>query len=154
MQAHQYPEADAHAAAAFSDGSVGRALEGGSEAFVEARTAALQLLEAVADAPSPGRRLQGALGLPGAGRGKADRDALAQALRSMASILRDLGLLGASADDRSLANADLRRSLDRLLRSFGPDRVLRGFTAIDRALNALERNASPKIVADWLAFQL
>jgi hypothetical protein len=28
------------------------------------------------------------------------------------------------------------------------------FSAIDRALAALDRNASPKIVADWLAFQI
>jgi hypothetical protein len=31
---------------------------------------------------------------------------------------------------------------------------LRAFAAVDRALNALDRNASPKIVADWLAFQI
>jgi len=32
--------------------------------------------------------------------------------------------------------------------------VARAFAAIDRALEAIDRNASPKIVADWLAFQL
>jgi hypothetical protein len=41
-----------------------------------------------------------------------------------------------------------------LVRSFDPDRVTQGFAAIDRALDAIDRNASPKIVADWLAFQL
>ena len=154
IERHGYDDADAHAAASLSEGSIGGALEEGSEAFVEARKAALALLEALATEPAPARRLQGSLGLPGAGRGKADRDALAQSLRAMSSILRDLGVLGAGADERALANADLRQRLDRLLRSFDPQRVLRAFAAIDRAINALERNASPKIVADWLAFQI
>lgn len=151
---HEYDEADAHAAASLSDGSIGKALEGGSEDFVEARNAALQLLETVADHPPPARRIMGAMNLPGATKGKADRDALGQSLRALASILRDLGALGAQADDRALANADLRPRLERLLRGFDGDRTLRAFGAVDRALNALDRNASPKIVADWLSFQI
>src|SRR5687768_8603330 len=151
---HEYAEADAHAAASLSDGSVGQALEGGSEDFVEARNAALQLLETVADDPGPARRIMGSMNMPGATRGKADRDALGQSLRALASILRDLGALAAQADDRALANADLRPKLQRLLRSFDGDRTLRAFAAVDRALNALDRNASPKIVADWLSFQI
>ena len=154
MACHEYAEADAHAAASLSDGSVGRALEGGSEDFVDARAAALQLLETVADDPPPARRIMGAMNLPGASRSKADRDALGQSLRALASILRDLGALTAQADERSLANADLRPKLQRLLRSFDNERTLRAFAAVDRALNALDRNASPKIVADWLSFQI
>ena len=34
------------------------------------------------------------------------------------------------------------------------ERVLSAFTDVDRALDALGRNASPKIVADWLALQI
>ncbi|HVJ26877.1 MAG TPA: DNA polymerase III subunit delta' [Vicinamibacterales bacterium] len=151
---HEYAEADAHAAASLSDGSVGRALEGGSEDFVDARAAALQLLETVADDPPPARRIMGAMNLPGASRSKADRDALGQSLLALASILRDLVALTAQADDRALANADLRPKLQRLLRSFDNERSLRAFAAVDRALNALDRNASPKIVADWLSFQI
>jgi hypothetical protein len=41
-----------------------------------------------------------------------------------------------------------------LLKTFDGDRTVRAFSAVDRAVLALERNASPKIVADWLAFQL
>ena len=151
MRAHAFSETDAHAAAAFSDGSVGRALEGATEEFVEARAAALRLLEALAQSPPPARRIIGASGLPGAGRSKADRDALAQSLRALSSILRDLGILGARTGHDSLANADFRQKLDGLLRSYGHDRVLRAFAAVDEAL---DRNASPKIVADWLAFQI
>lgn len=153
MRHHQFSDSDAHAAAALSDGSVGRALEGASEDFIAARKAALSLLEIVASSPAPARRILGAKNLPGGGA-KADRDALSQTLRALSSILRDLGILHAHGDDRVLANADLRRKLDGLLRSFDANRILSGFTAVDRALDALGRNASPKIVADWLAFQL
>ena len=154
MRAHDYEAADAHAAAAMADGSVGRALEGGTDAFKEARQAALELLELVADDPPPARRLQGSVGLPGAGRGKADRDALGQSLAALSSLLRDLGALVSHADERSLANADLRKKLERLLRGFDGERVLRAFAAVDKAVEALGRNASPKIVADWLVFQI
>jgi hypothetical protein len=125
-----------------------------TDAFVEAREAALQLLELVADEPPPARRLQAAVGLPGAGRGKADRVALGQSLAALSSLLRDLGALTADADERALANADLRKKLERLLRTFDGDRVLRAFAAVDKAVDALGRNASPKIVADWLVFQI
>ncbi|HJR60414.1 MAG TPA: DNA polymerase III subunit delta', partial [Vicinamibacterales bacterium] len=87
IRAHGYSETQAHAAAAFSDGSIGRALEGGSDEYIEARSAALQLLETVAGQPPPARRMMAAGGLPGAGRSKADRDALAQSLRALATIL-------------------------------------------------------------------
>jgi hypothetical protein len=83
-----------------------------------------------------------------------DRDELARRLYALSSMLRDLGLLLARADERRLANADLEPKLQGLLRSFDGDRALRAFSAVDRALTALDRNASPKIVADWLAFQI
>ena len=151
---HDYSDADAHARASLSDGSIGRALEEGSESFVDARTAAFELLQRAAMSSAPAARIQGAMNLPGAGRGKADRDALGQALQALSSILRDLGALQSSADERSLANTDLKSKLHALLRSYDRDRVLSAFAAVDRALDALGRNASPKIVADWLALQL
>jgi DNA polymerase-3 subunit delta' len=154
ISAHDFSEADAHTAAAVSDGSVGQALEGSSDAFVAARGAALELLESVASEPAPARRIMGAGGLPGAGRSKADRNALGQSLRALATILRDLGVLAANSDPRALANADLRDRLTPLLRSFDAGRILKAYAAVDRALLALDRNASPKIVADWLAFQI
>jgi DNA polymerase-3 subunit delta' len=154
MKHHEYTEEEAHAAAALSDGSPGRALEGATEAFAEARDAALQLLQSVAATQAPGARMQSALGLPGAGRGKADRVALGRSLLALSSILRDLGALMSQADERSLANADLKKSLQGLLRSYDGDRVVSAFAHVDRALDALDRNASPKIVADWLALQI
>ena len=154
MNGHQYAEVDAHAAASQSDGSIGRALEEGSDEFVNAREAATELLESVAGSSDPRRRLQGAKALSGAARGGSDREELARRLHALSSILRDLGALLSRADERCLANADLRPLLERLQRSFDGERALRAFSAVDRALSALDRNASPKIVADWLAFQI
>jgi DNA polymerase III subunit delta' len=154
MRDHDYSQADASAAASLSDGSIGLALEGGSEAFVEARQAAVDLLETAAATADPRRRLAGAKALSGAARGGSDRDELARRLRALGSILRDLGALLSRADERSLANADLQSRLQRLQRSFDGERALRAFSAVDRALFALERNASPKVVADWVAFQI
>jgi len=154
MREHAYEEADAHAAASLSDGSIGRALQEGSTAFVDARKAATELLETVAVSNDPRRRLEGAKALTGAARGGSDREELARRLHALSSILRDLGALLSRADERRLANADLRPLLLRLQRSFDGERALRAFSAVDRALSALDRNASPKIVADWLAFQI
>jgi DNA polymerase-3 subunit delta' len=154
MQTHGYTEADAHAAASVSDGSIGVALEEGSDAFVEARDAAAELLEAAAASDDPRRRLAGGKAFSAAARGGSDREELARRLRAAGSILRDLGVLLSRADERCLANADLHPRLQRLQRSFDGERALRAFSAVDRALAALDRNASPKVVADWFAFQI
>ena len=69
VREHQYTEADAHAAAALSDGSIGLAIEGGTEAFVDAREAAAGLLERVAASDDPRRRLEGAKALTASGGG-------------------------------------------------------------------------------------
>ena len=150
IRAHGYAEAEAHAAASLSDGSIGLALEGGTDDYVEARDAAVRLLRGVAGGADPRARLASAKVLVGA----SDRDELARRLRALSSMLRDIGVLVSRADERVLANADLKPVLGGLLRSFDGDRTLRAFSAVDRALTALERNASPKIVADWLAFQI
>ena len=147
---HGYAESDAHAAASLSDGSIGLALEEATDEYVEARDAAARLLQGVAGAGDPRTRLSSAKALVGA----SDRDELARRLRALSSMLRDLGVLLSRADERILANADLKPFLAKLLRSFDGERALRAFSAVDRALFALERNASPKIVADWLAFQI
>ena len=153
MRGHGYTPADAHAAAAASDGSIGRALEGGTEDFADARDAAARMLQGVAASVDVRRRLDSARALA-AGRASSDRAELTRRLLALSSLLRDVGVLLSRADHRGLANADLKPLLDSLLRSFDGARALRAFSAVDRALEALDRNASPKIVADWLAFQL
>jgi hypothetical protein len=72
----------------------------------------------------------------------------------MSSLLRDLGLLGARVDESALANADLKPQLQALLRHYDTGRAVDAFAVVDRALDALDRNASPKIVADWVALHL
>jgi DNA polymerase III subunit delta' len=151
IRQHGYSSTDAHAAASAADGSVGAALDGESEEIAEAREAAAGLLRGVAASTDPRRRLESAKLLIGTG---ADRDELARRLRALSSLLRDIGVLLSRADERILANTDMKPLLGGLLKTFDGDRTVRAFSAVDRAVSALERNASPKIVADWLAFQL
>lgn len=149
---HGMSATEAHAAAAAAGGSIGRALDGSAEDAIEARDAATALLKGAAASSDPLRRLQGAKALVGSGT--ADRDKLSRRLLAMSSLIRDLGLLQSQADDRTLANADLKPQLQSLLRSFDGDRTLHAFSVVDRALWALDRNASPKIVADWVSLQI
>jgi hypothetical protein len=79
---------------------------------------------------------------------------MAASLRALASLLRDLGIVVTQADRRMLANADLESQLEKLSGAFDHKRSVRAFAAVDRALEALKRNASPKVVADWLVLQL
>jgi DNA polymerase III subunit delta' len=153
IQRHGYNVSDARAAASVADGSVGAALDEASEEFADAREAATRLLQGVAASFDPRRRLDGAKVLLGTRAGP-DRDELARRLRALSSLLRDVGVLLSRADERCLANADLKPLLRGLVTAFDADRVVGAFSAVDRALEALERNASPKIVADWLAFQI
>jgi DNA polymerase-3 subunit delta' len=152
---HGYADADARAAAAEAEGSVGRALALQSVDTVEAREAAQRLLEQTARGSDPVRRMDVARELTGKkGTPAAEREQLASCLRALSSLLRDLGIIGLHADPGALANADLQDELARLVSSFGPARSMRAFGAVDEALGALERNASPKVVADWLVLRL
>ena len=145
---HGYAAAEAHAAAAAAGGSVGRAIDGSSDSYAEAREAAAALLTGVGSRQDPRSRLEAARVLTG---GSGDREEVGRRLRAAASLLRDLGVLLSRADERGLANADLKPLLTRLAKSYDGDRTLRAFSVIERALEALDRNASPKIVADWVA---
>jgi hypothetical protein len=69
-------------------------------------------------------------------------------------LLRDLGLLAVDADPATLANTDLQGPLAALSRSYDADRTIRAYTVVDQALAALERNASPKVVVDWVVLQI
>ena len=152
---HKYTEAEAHAAAADAEGSIGRALSAESADLVEARETATRVLQQVARAHDPGARINTAQDLsPKKGSPMNERDQLAACLRIMASVLRDLGLMASKADDAVLANTDLRAELDALSRSYDANRSVRAYTAVDEALAALERNANSKLVADWLVLQL
>ena len=152
---HGYAEADARAAAADADGSIGLALSTQSADLAKARDAARQLLEQTARAGDPSRRLEFAKSLSaGKGTPAEERDQLAACLRALSSLIRDVGILATRADAGALANADLAPQLQGLTSSFDSERTVRAYVAVDQALAALERNASTKIVADWLVLQL
>ena len=157
MRDHGHTEAEARAAAAGADGSIGRALATRDVDLVGARESAQRLLEQAARVSDPVQRLELARSLTGTGKkstAAVERHQLAVCLRALSSLLRDLSVLAVRADTSSLANADLQAALGPLTGVFDSERSTRVFTAVDRALGALERNGSPKVVADWLVLQL
>lgn len=155
VREHGYSAPDAALAAAEADGSVGRALAAESSDLASAREAAQALLEETARRADPTRRLEAAKLLAAVkGSSAGERDQLAACLRVFASLLRDVGLLAEVGDTRLLANVDLGDELTRLASAWDGARASRAFATVDRALAALDRNASPKIVADWLVLQL
>ena len=152
---HGYAEVEARAAAVDADGSIGRALAAESADLAEARAGAQRLLEQTTRGNDPVRRLEAAKDLaPRTGSSASERDQLAACLRALASLVRDVGILANGADRRMLGNADLESQLEPLTRTFDSRRSIGAYAAVDRALAALERNASPKVVADWLVLQL
>jgi DNA polymerase-3 subunit delta' len=121
----------------------------------EARAVAERVLAQAAATSDPRRRLDAAKELVAgtSGSGAAERDHLAGQLRAMAVVLRDVEALSAGADTAVHASAG-GGTLERLVAAFGGGRGVRAFFAVDRALAALDGNASAKIVADWLVFEL
>ncbi len=150
---HDYSHSEALTAAAASDGSVLRALELETDDFVEARSDAEDLLRVAGRDPRT-RLEQAKQLLKGGASVSSERDHLGFRLHALTSTLRDLGLLASGADVRLLANLDRRPALDSLTRNMGRERIEQTFAAVTRAHDALERNVSPKVVADWLAIQL
>ena len=155
---HDVDPVTAQAAVATADGSVARALETGSDDHRRARETAAIVLRALAEAPPPRRRLQMSKDLATSGRGRSssavERDALTRRLQALGTLLRDLQVVSTDGDRNWLANADLEADLEELSSSYDIDRVSRGYGYVERAVSALTRNASPKVVADWLMLQI
>jgi DNA polymerase-3 subunit delta' len=148
-------ETDARAVAATAAGSLGQALQATAVELVESRALAQKMLETAAAHPDPARRVASAQQLvTKPPSGITERDQLATHLRAMAVLLRDVEVLATGADERVIANADVRPALERLATTYQGERGTRAFAAVDRALFALERNAGVKLVADWLVLQL
>ena len=155
---------DARAAASQGGGSLGQAIEQLEGGATEARRVAGEMLSLVARSSSPASRLAAAQallarGAAGKGEGKkssgsATRAQIADRLRAMASLLRDVEVVATDAGPERLANADLDGELARLADAFDRERAVRAFGAVDRALLALERNVGHKVVADWVALAL
>ena len=152
---HGYTTSEAQVAAADADGSIGRALSAESADLTEARAAAQRILEQAARSTDPSRLVDSVKDIVGKkGSSATERDQLAASLRAAASLLRDLGLMAARADISALANTDLQPQLTALGRFYDGERATRAYAAVDQALAALERNASPKVVVDWLVLQI
>jgi DNA polymerase-3 subunit delta' len=139
----------ARALAAASGGSVSRALAEEAGDLGGDREAALALLASTKDR-AVGPRLRAATSLAQHGSKRRDREALSARLSIVASLIRDLGVLSAGASD-GLANADLEDTLRRLSPAFDARRLANAFGIVTEAQDALSRNASPKIIADWVA---
>jgi DNA polymerase III subunit delta' len=145
-----HAEREARAVAAAAGGSIAQALAASAGDLVESReVAARVLLQAAATADSR-RRLESAKDLlPKTSTTAADRDQLARYLRAMASLIRDVALVGAGGDAGALANPDAEPAFARLA-AFRGQRAVEAFAAIDRALAALQRNVGVKTVVDWV----
>ncbi|MYK88688.1 MAG: AAA family ATPase [Acidobacteria bacterium] len=147
----------AGAAAGAPGGSAGRALQLASSGHEGTREAAIGLLRSVSAARDTRARLAGAKDFA-AGRGSrrapaADRRELRERLQMLASLLRDIAAVAAGAAV-PLANADLDGALRDLAGAWGGARGPRAFAAVYEALDAVERNVGPKVVADWVACRL
>jgi DNA polymerase III subunit delta' len=174
---HKYAEGEARAVAAQADGSVGRALTLRAAEYIGARHAIVDLLRSASGSPDARVRLESVKSLTakspsstrsassgltrsassgtGASTGpRTDREQVAVHLQVLSSMLRDVSIIATGADTQLLANLDLESGLTPLAKRFDSARAVRAFTAVDRAQEALDRNVSPKIVADWLALQL
>lgn len=152
-QREAYSHADAVSAAAASDGSVRRALDLEADAFADARSDAESLLQVAGR--DPRTRLEHAKDLlKGGGTPAAEREHLGARLMAMTALVRDAGLVASGADARLLANLDRKQVVDSLARTLGAERIGRVFAALARAEEALDGNASPKVVADWLAINV
>jgi hypothetical protein len=157
-----YAEPEARAVAATAEGSLSRALEVDAGDLMGARNTAAAVLRQVARDPGPKERLNQAKALLEKRSGKKgsmtaaafERELLASNLRAMSSLLRDVELLASGVDEQWLANRDVSRDLERLRDVYAGGRSRAAFAAVDRALSALDRNASAKIVADWVVLQI
>ena len=158
VRSHDYSETVANITAASADGSLKAAVDANKDEVSRARDVAARTLLALAAADSPKRRLACAKELVGKSKQDGaitDRDLLVRRLRALTSILRDVGIFSDRVNDKILANADLGDELQRMTMSYDSDRVIHGFSAVAEALGRVEdRNANPKIVANWLVFQL
>ncbi len=156
---HEFEPAAARAAAACADGSLAHALETGSADHLQARQSAAAVLRALAPGPNPKQRLEVGKELAGGRRGgkssaAADRETLTRRLRALGTLFRDLQVVSSRGEPAWLSNADLVQELTELARSYDTERAGRGYASVDRAVHALTRNASPKVVVDWLTLQL
>ena len=145
--------AAAGALAAASGGSVARALAEQAGDLGDDRDAALGVLRG-GRPRSVGRCAEGVGARSrSTDSDRRDREALAARLDRLRRCCATWARWRARRPD-VLANGDLADDLRRPRAAFDLPRVTAAMRALARAESALERNASPKIVADWVALHL
>lgn len=156
--------ATAHAAAFAAEGSLGRALVEMSDEGAAARQVVEAVWQHAQGSRSPMDKLRAAQLLlepgerpkrakPGTTRAASDRELLGTRLQALGALLRDAGAIATGTPPAMLSHA-VPADVERLASRSGLPRVLDAFAAVGRAQEALDRNVSPKTIADWLAFQL
>ena len=148
---HGRPAEAARRAALLADGSASAALALGSADLADSRARAARLLGA-ATTSDLGARLGIAKDV--IGKPELTRLELAEVLRVASSLTRDLAIVHAGADRATLANGDVADAVDRLAAQIPPAVARRAFAAIETGLAALERNAGPKLVAEWIVSEV
>ena len=148
-------ESEARAVAATADGSLGQALRRAPASWSRRASVAQRVL-AQPRRTGPARRLEGAKELLSK-TGSGGAPIAISWRRTCAPWRRCCATSRCWRPARTLARwpmPDVRPALERLTQTYGGERGVRAFGAIDRALVALERNAGVKLVADWLVLQL
>jgi len=82
-----------------------------------------------------------------------DRVTVSTRLRAAASMVRDMAAMDIQADT-GLFNDVIKDDLERLATAYRARRGVAAYEAIDRALEAIERNGGIKVVADWVVLQV
>jgi DNA polymerase III subunit delta' len=171
QEQHGLPALRAHDVALASEGSLAQAMVEASDNGEATRQLVQQVLQHVQSARTPADRLGAASRLlePGETRGKprakgnntnsvsartaSDRELLGQRLSALAGTLRDLAATITGANRERVTN-ELSPALQSWGARAGVDRLVAAFEAVGRAQAALDRNVGPKVIVDWLAFQL
>jgi len=151
---HGLDAASARMRAALAGGSVSRALALDGAELEGDRALAMDLIRKAAAQPLDAK-LKAAAEMAKSPKHRRARESLAIRLAHVSSLLRDIGTLTTSAVGTAvLANTEREEDLRELVRAYPPDRVVTAFGVVARGQAALDRNASPKIVADWVAVRM
>jgi len=151
---HGLDRASARSRAALAGGSVAQALALDGRELEADRDAALALVQAMAGS-ALGARLKAAAELAKPPKNRRARESMRTRLALVSALLRDLSVLVTTPEEASqFAEAGRDADLSRVARACDADRVIAAFDLVARAQWALSRNASPKIVADWVGASL
>ena len=114
--------------------------------------AAINFLLASVDRSVP-KRLKASAALATVKGDRRVREALSSRLEIASSLLRDVSAIVAD-EITAVQNRDAGADLRLLAKSFDQQRIVSAWGVIQRAQQSLDRNASPKIIADWAVMSL